>query len=1159
VHYAAIGGVSERAEGFRPMSTRGISIAGALLVLAVALACSARTGGTSDSVERLPAQGASQSLGGGSATPSAASIPPSARHRIQEAYGKLPLAFVPNGGEIDKQVRYYAQGTGFSFYFTKHMAVLALAKGKRRQVLNLRFLRANPNPKVLAGRPGGGTVSLLRGSDSSKWRRSVGTYGEITYRDLWPGIDMVFGSRAGRLTYEFLVHPGARVSNIRLAYQGADGLSRSKAGDLLIKTSLGILSDKRPRSFERIGPRKVALESRFAPRTSAAGSVFGLEVEGHHASRPLVIDPAIDYSTYLGGATSSDYGEGIAIDTGGSAYVTGYSSSSDFPTTAGAFQTSRRGGWDVFVAKLNAAGSALAYSTYLGGSSTDVGHGIAVDAAGSAYVTGQSCSSDFPITAGAFQTTLRGCDNAFVAKLNPAGSALAYSTYLGGSADSVGQGIAVDHAGSAHVTGYTCASDFPITAGAFQTTLRGCDNAFVTKLNTAGSALDYSTYLGGSNSDFGNKIAVDSAGSAYVTGNSCSSDFPTTLGAFQTSLRGCYDVFVAKLNATASALAYSTYLGGSSSDYPQGITFDSAGSAYVTGYTSSADFPTTAGAFQPTRPGGFDAFVTKLNATGSALAYSTYLGGTSDDVGRAIAVDSAGSAYVTGNSCSRNFPTTPGALQTSLRSCSDAFVTKVNPGGAALAYSTYLGGSAVDVGQGIAVDRAGSVYVTGYVGSADFPTTAGAFQTSLHGLSDVFVTKLGQSFSLSPKVATDPAGTTHCVTGTVTALDNPNPDVAVRFTAAGANSAGPSSLTTDAAGHAQFCYTGTKAGADTITAFADLNANDTQDTGEPADTAASTYTPATPAELALAPQSATDPAGTEHCVSATLTDAYDNPNPDVAVRFTAAGANSAGPSSLTTDAAGHAQFCYTGTKAGADTITAFADLNANDTQDTGEPADTAAETWVNYPRPKGASPFRAALVPAFRACGTGAANSTHGAPLNHPSCKPPVQSSSFLTVGTPDANGASANAVGVVLLAVRSDASDVRITVSTSDVRCKTAASTTCGRTNVAAGPDYTGQLRVTESLRLTDTLNGPGPTVQGTVNDATFPVTLPCVETTSAIAGSTCSVATTANAVSPGSVQAGHRAVWELGQVHIFDGGSSGVAGASDATLFENQGVFVP
>jgi hypothetical protein len=391
----------------------------------------------------------------------------------------------------------------------------------------------------------------------------------------------------------------------------------------------------------------------------------------------------------------------------------------------------------------------LAYSTYLGGSGDDLGQAIAVDGNGNAYVTGSTNSTDFPTTAGAFQTTEGGIANAFVAKLNAAGTALVYSTYLGGNVGDEGLGIAVDGSGNAYVTGSTTSKNFPTTPGAFQTTYGSGQDAFVAKLNAAGSALVYSTYLGSSGNDQGLGIAVDGSGNAYVTGYTLSSNFPTTAGAFQTTYGSGQDAFVTKLNASGSALVYSTYLGGSGADQGNGIAVDGSGNAYVTGSTNSTGFPTTAGAFQTTYGGGADAFVTKLNAAGSALVYSTYLGGSGGDAGNGIAVDGSGNAYVTGSTTAKDFPTTPGAFQTTKGGIGNAFVTKLNAAGTALAYSTYLGGNVGDRGTGIAVDGSGDAYVTGWTYSSNFPTTAGAFQTSLggSGVQNAFVTKLNGSGS----------------------------------------------------------------------------------------------------------------------------------------------------------------------------------------------------------------------------------------------------------------------------------------------------------------------------------------------------------------------------------------------------------------------------
>jgi Beta-propeller repeat len=482
------------------------------------------------------------------------------------------------------------------------------------------------------------------------------------------------------------------------------------------------------------------------------GTRARFNVSRYDQSLPLVIDPTLSYSTYLGGK-DFDSGYRIAVDANGDAYVTGLIYSVDFPIARGAehptgAESSTRGNGDAFVAKLNRDGSQFVYSTYLGGSAQDLGSGIAVDSKGNAYVTGYTRSKNFPTTHGAVQTKFGSgaIQNAFVARLDASGE-LSYSTYLGGAGSDVGQGVTVDANDNAYVTGYTSSSNFPTTAQAFQRTLNGLQNAFVTKLNSTGTALEYSTFLGGNDYDFGSDIAVNRDGNAYVTGTTYaifSSTFPTTGNAYQTAMAGSGDAFVSKLSADGSTLVYSTFLGGSGYDGGRGIALDTNGNAYVTGYTRSNAFPITVGALQTGLNGTEDAFVTKLNKDGSGLEYSTYLGGSANDAGYSIAVGANGYAYITGYTQSPDFPTTTDAIQTINASGRTAFVTALDAKGAQLAYSTYLGGSNGDGGFGIAVDSNGNAYVTGYTNSTDFPTTAGASQTSLaRGASrDAFVMKI---------------------------------------------------------------------------------------------------------------------------------------------------------------------------------------------------------------------------------------------------------------------------------------------------------------------------------------------------------------------------------------------------------------------------------
>jgi hypothetical protein len=470
------------------------------------------------------------------------------------------------------------------------------------------------------------------------------------------------------------------------------------------------------------------------------------------------VPSTLGLSTFLGGS-ATDAGFAVATDAAGNTYVTGTTASADFPTTAGAFDRSLNGVSDAFVAKFRPDGT-LAWSTYLGGDGDERGHGIAVDASGNVYVTGRTDSANFPTTAGSLDPTFNGGVDAFVTKLRADGAVLGYSTYLGGAGSEIDQGfdklarrvgaIAVDAAGQAYVTGSTTSSDFPTTPGAFRTVSPGFIDAYVSKLNAAGTALVYSTYLGGDDIDRGHGIAVDANGNAYVTGEVWSANFPTTAGAFQpNSAGGGSELFVTKLNAAGSGLIYSSYLGGTGGEVPGRLALDTAGQAYVTGSTTSFDFPTTGGAFQPVKAtNGSDAFVVKVNAAGTGLVYSTYLGGSfGNDFGEGIAVDSSGQAYVAGRTDSGAFPVA-NAFQPTYAGLSEAFVTKLNAAGSALDYSSYLGGGRNDYAYGIAVDvnntahLVGETLSSGEFSTTRFPITAGAFQPAFGGLTDGFVVRV---------------------------------------------------------------------------------------------------------------------------------------------------------------------------------------------------------------------------------------------------------------------------------------------------------------------------------------------------------------------------------------------------------------------------------
>jgi len=695
---------------------------------------------------------------------------------IRNAYDRLPMSFAPNEGQAEPEADFVSGGAGYRVSLSA--AGPALSLQQPRATVAMRFVGANPAARPEAQDRLAGRASYLLGRDPTRWRRNLPTYAKVVYGGVYPGIDAVYRGEQGALAYDLVVAPGADPRQVRLAVDGADGVSIDAAGDLVVHMPGGDVIHRRPRVFQEVaGVRRHVAGEFTLPGPLEVGFALG----AYDRSRPLVIDPTVVYSTFLGGSGNEQGGYSVAADFRGDAYVAGGTApppgfamegSTDFPTTPGAFQPGPGDPHgDAFVTKLSADGSTLLYSTYIGGDTFDDAAGIAVDFRGFAYVRGVTNSFDFPTTPGSFQPQKKGPGptfNAWVAKLSPDGSSLAFSTYLGGSGFNSGSGIAIDRRGSAYVPGVTGSPDFPTTPGAFDRTFEGeltvvpplctrdpaaegpCDfDAFVSKLTPDGSALEYSTLLGGARLDVGFSIAVDTAGRAHVTGDTLSADFPTTGGSFDTTFNGAVDAWVTKLNRDGSALVYSTFLGGGGFDDGLGIALDPSGSAYVTGGTESPDFPATPAAFQSSLKGQRDGYLANLSRDGASLGYSTLLGGSGFDYADAVAVDHRENAYITGATNSADFPTTPGALQPALGDpepgnpdLSDAYVTKVDPSGSVLAYSTYLGGSGYDQALGIAVDVRGDVYVTGVTESTDFPTTPGAVQAALRGEADGFVTKL---------------------------------------------------------------------------------------------------------------------------------------------------------------------------------------------------------------------------------------------------------------------------------------------------------------------------------------------------------------------------------------------------------------------------------
>jgi len=572
--------------------------------------------------------------------------------------------------------------------------------------------------------------------DPSTWRSNVPTYARVVYDDVLEGVDLVFHGANGALEYDLIVAPGIDPARVVLEVEGAQGIEQTGDGSLVLHTSVGDVVQPLPRVTQRdgAGAREISAQYRVVSDRAIA---FALGPYDH--DRELVIDPVLAYSTYLGGE-GFDLGGRVAVDARGSAYVVGATDSLSFPTQS-AYQAVRALPRDAFLAKLTPAGDALEYATYLGGSDNDEAYGVAIDGAGAAYVTGSTRSPDFPVQ-GSIQG-YAGESDVFVAKLSPSGADLVYSTLLGGTDLEVGRDIATDATGSAYITGNTSSSNFP-TVTPLQPVHGGGTDAFVAKLAPSGGTLVYSTFLGGSSGDEGSGITVDAAGRATVVGSTSSPNFPL-LAPLQPALGGVglIDAFVARLSATG-ALEVASYLGGTGADAAVGVALDSAGAVYVVGETGSVDFPTHA-ALQPANAGGFrDVFVAKLTPSLDGLVYSTYLGGSGSDHARGVAVDAAGSVHLAGHTSSIDFPT-QAPLQAAFGGGSDdGFVARLAPAGDALVYATYLGGEGQDQGVGLALDPRGVAYVAGRTASTTFPTVR-PFQASFRGNLDTFVAAISDT------------------------------------------------------------------------------------------------------------------------------------------------------------------------------------------------------------------------------------------------------------------------------------------------------------------------------------------------------------------------------------------------------------------------------
>ncbi|MBI3911127.1 MAG: SBBP repeat-containing protein [Armatimonadetes bacterium] len=712
-----------------------------------------------------------------------------ARVRLQAAFGRMPLAFIENRGQLDPRVAYYVQGRDKRLYFTAAGVTFALSgpereagrKGGRgretafpptgtasrqparqRWVVKLDFVGANRYVRPRGEVPTPTCVSYFKGPRSA-WQTGLPTFSQVAYRNLWPGIDLAYQGTVNRLKYEFVVRPGADPRRIRLAYRGATRVRLTAAGQLEVSTPAGGFQDDRPLAYQEIGGRRVPVHCAYAlspgaphPRTGTS-TQYHFRLGAYDPTRPLVIDPVVlVYCGYIGGGDGyyGDGGNGIAVDGDGNVYVAGSAGSTEatFPVALGPDLTYNDGHTDAFVAKVNAAGTGLDYCGYIGGSDTDEAHDVAIDSCGNAYIIGITYSSEatFPVSVGP-DLTYNGFQDAFVARVNAVGTGLDYCGYIGGARSDEGWGIAVDGAQNAYVTGRTASSaaTFPVAIGP-DLTFNGEYDAFVAKVNPTGTRLDYCGYIGGADGAWGFGIAVNGDGNAYITGVTSSTEvtFPATVGPDLTH-NGFSDAFIARVNAPGTGLDYCGYIGGNGIDVGSGIAVDSDGNAYVAGRTTSteATFPVAIGP-DLTFNGEYDAFVAKVNPTGTGLDYCGYIGGANYDAAHGIAVDAAGNTYVVGNtqSTEATFPVIGGPDLTFNGRYGydrDVFVAPVRADGTALHYCGYIGGDSEDWATDIAVDGAGNAYVVGTTGSreATFPVVVGPDLTH-DGYLFAFVAKI---------------------------------------------------------------------------------------------------------------------------------------------------------------------------------------------------------------------------------------------------------------------------------------------------------------------------------------------------------------------------------------------------------------------------------
>ena len=648
---------------------------------------------------------------------------------------QIPLTFEPNQGQAEGNAQFVARGAGYYLTLDRTGSRMLLRRGARSADVRMSVVQKRAGGKLTAAQPLPGHSAYFRGADPSRWLTNVPNFAQVRADSVYPGIDLAYYGNQARLEYDFVVAAGADPRQILLHFDGVQSLRTDEQGNLLLGTAAGTLLQHKPVLYQSIAGNRQPVAGGF--RVEPGNNVSFL-VGPYDRAASLTIDPTLVYSSFLGG-TDSESGNSVASDIAANLYMTGVT----YSTPAG--------DGDVLVRKISADGTTFLYTADLGGSGDDYGNGIAVDVNGYAYIGGRTTSTDFPIN-NAFQNKNLGVNNAFVLRLDPAGSSIVFSTYLGGSRDDRGYSIALDTQGSVYIAGASTSADFPTSDGAYQRSNRGGIDAFVTKFSSTGAGV-YSTLLGGGSDDRAWGVAVDQKGNAYITGDTTSDSFPNANAPYQHSRHGGLEAFVSQLNADGTQLPFSTFIGGAGDDTANGVAVDLSGNIYVVGSTTSdKEFGIPGRSFNTGYNGGSsDIFVAKYSANGQSLAWTTFLGSHGGDYGNAIAVDNNGNVYVGGDTDSDQYPVTKDATQASRAGGVDAVVSVLDTNGLNLLYSTFYGGSGDDSIVGIALDQYAQIYLTGQTSSADLPVAKGVVQALPGGGdSDAFLAKMSVFASAIP-------------------------------------------------------------------------------------------------------------------------------------------------------------------------------------------------------------------------------------------------------------------------------------------------------------------------------------------------------------------------------------------------------------------------